>query len=187
MVPTDSWYRNVPYQGAFSRTSNWLYGWTYLDEGGYLVEQNDMASTEPINVSTRQNIQPGDSVTAGFFLLGELPRAVLIRAVGAKQADPVAGGVANAASDTVFYLYKGAELVATIDDWGESGDGDLIASISKTVGAYALTGNAIDDITSAVGYFILEPGFANPYSVIATHKDGTATNVLIEVYDVDAR
>jgi len=179
---TDSWYRSVSYQGAFSSSSNWLYGWTYLDEGGYLVPQNNASSAQPINVSTLTEVAAGGTVTAGFVVEGELPRAFLVRAVGAKLADL---GVADASSDTSLVLNKinpfnsEVTVIGEIEDWDDDGMGNLVAGVSRASGAFALDG----DTTSAAGYFILEPG---NYTVVATNKDGSAASLIIEVWDVDS-
>ncbi|WP_340104954.1 T9SS type A sorting domain-containing protein [Rhodohalobacter sp. 8-1] len=34
---SDNWFSNVPYKGAFSSNTNWMQGWTALDEKGYLT------------------------------------------------------------------------------------------------------------------------------------------------------
>ena len=45
----DDFFDDVSYQGAFSKDNNWMQGWTYLSQAGYLA-QAQASSSEIVNV-----------------------------------------------------------------------------------------------------------------------------------------
>ncbi len=181
--PDMDFFLPVDYQGAFSPDSNWMIGWTALSEKGYLPEVNAGATSSPINISTRTNIEAGQFMTAGFVIDGELPKGVLIRAIGPKLVD--IGATETLMADPKFDVYNGAgELVISSDDWVDQDDASVIKVMSDYVGAFSLEtdGGSVNDTKSAAAYVILNPGL---YTVIVSSVDGSGGNAMVEVYDAD--
>jgi len=178
-------FRSVGYQGAFGG-ANWMFGWTQLDEAGYLPEVNAPAGAQAVNISTRTFLEGGSFVIPGFVVVGDLPRAVLVRAVGPKLGDR---GVDNPMADPRLSLrdVEGNEILA-VDDWGEEGSGvtkDALEAVFGTIGAAPLSATGdepTDDTASAAAYVVLEPGI---YTVLVDSADGSAGEVLVEVFDAD--
>lgn len=178
-LPADPWFIPVSYQGAFSSTSNWAYGWTYTAQKGFFPEVNGMASSSPINISTLTNIAPGGGAVAGFVIEGELPKAVLVRAVGPQVGTD--NGL-DAVADPMIVINKVANGVSTevasSDDWSTGDDAAAIQAISDYLGASSIA----DDAKSAATYVVLNPGV---YTATATDVSGAGGWVLLEVYDAD--
>ncbi len=183
----NDWFIQTDFQGAFSPDTNWAYGWTYTYSKGYFPEANGAAAASPVNISMRTDVAAGSSISASFVIEGELPKAVLIRAVGPKLPD--FGATETPMADPQFTLYNvkdGAIAeVAASDDWAGQDDADAIEVIADYLGATSLRpfdGGSIDDTTSAAVYVVLNPGV---YSAVVSDATGAAGNVLVEVYDAD--
>ncbi len=57
VIPSDPFFDQVTYRGAFSNQNNWLLGWTALDEYGYL---GDLATPQTTDCSNPIVIRDGD-------------------------------------------------------------------------------------------------------------------------------
>ncbi len=187
----DTWFTEVDYQGAFSKDDNWLAGWTYLSEAGYLSASAD-AGAELVNLSTRVVVGSGETVTVGFTVTGG-SQNLMIRAVGPKLADL---GVSSPLADpqiqifnTDFSVSPPAQIqVGGADNWVDENTVQLSATMSY-VGAFPLEvaefqGTSYDtvDETSAAITGSFDTGV---YTIQVTSVDGGEGEVLIEVYSVD--
>lgn len=184
----DDFFEEVSYQGAFSKDNNWMQGWTYLSEAGYLAASN-ASNGEIVNVSARANLDAGETLIPGFTVIGT--KTVLIRAVGAKLADL---GVANPMADPRMTLFKmnfdGSpnDEIIVVDDWTE-GNIAKISAAAQHSGLFPFTpaidfqGIAMptDDTTSAAALVTLETGV---YTAVVDSVDGGTGDVLVDVTEV---
>ena len=186
----DDWFTEVDYQGAFSKDANWLQGWTYLSEAGYLAAA-PQSSGEVVNVSARATLAEGQSLIPGFTVLGT--QTVLIRAVGPKLAD---FGVTTATvADPIMTLFKadfvnGGQIeVASADNWDEDNGGAAVVAAANQAGLFPFTAGEFQsadrptvDTTSAAALVTLTEGV---YTVVATSADGSAGEILVDVTVVE--
>ncbi len=150
--------------------------------GVALAELYDTAPTSGarlVNVSARAQVGAGNLLVAGFSISGNVPRRVLIRAIGPALA---AFGVDDALANPRLELYRGPILLQANDDWGVPGPGGSSAAALRTA-------------FSAVGAFALADGLGLDAALLATLPPGTYTaqvsgvnnaagSALIEVYEV---
>jgi cyclophilin family peptidyl-prolyl cis-trans isomerase len=128
-----------------------------------------------VNVSARAQVGTEANVLiAGFVISGNVPKRVLVRAVG-----PTLGtnyGVANVLANPVLELYRaetsGNVLVATNDDWGTD---------PEVVGGPAIGFPLIPGSADAALLVTLQPG---AYSALVRGFGGTTGEALVEVYEV---
>ncbi len=146
-----------------------------------LAEVYDLdAATAPMkfaSLSTRGFSGTGENVlTVGFFISGDGPKQLLIRAVGPTLGAPPYN-VPGVLADPQFRVVPlGLDLtVAANDNWG--GTTALQAAFAQTQ-AFSLPANSQD----AAAIVRLPPG---GYTVQATGTGGTTGTVLVEVYDMD--
>jgi hypothetical protein len=135
-----------------------------------LVEVYDLddpnATTYLANISTRGDVQPGDNVMIGGFIIGEGGQTgqVVVRAIG-----PSLTSIPDALQDPTLTLYDGqGTLVAQNDDWADT-NGDAIQA----------TGLAPNDSRESAILASLSPG---AYTAIVTGNDSTSGVGLVEVY-----
>jgi len=187
----DTWFTPVDYQGAFSQDDNWMEGWTYLSEAGYLAASAG-GSGSLANIAARSVVVENGNLNPGFTIIGT--KTVLIRAVGPKLADL---GVTGAMADPTMTLFKTdfAQIppanvtVATVDNWTE-GNTVMIAAAAQFAGLAPFTptddfqGSALptDDTTSAAALLTLTEGV---YTIQVTSVDGSAGDVLVDVTVID--
>lgn len=187
----DDFFDDVDYQGAFSKDDNWLAGWTYLSEAGYL-SATEKSGADLVNLSTRVAVSTGETVTVGFTVL-DGSQQLLVRAVGPKLADL---GVASPLADPQIKIFK-TDFSVSPPVQVEIGDGDNwvdenVAQLSAAmtyVGAFPLEvaefqGTSFDtvDTTSTAVTGSLDTGV---YTIQVTSVDGGEGEVLIEVYTID--
>ena len=179
-VPNNSFFMNVTYQGAFSPTSNWLHGWTKLSEGGYLGLHDAPNNSKAVNLSTRATIAEGGNAIVGFAIQGELPKAVVLRAIGGSSL-----AAPNPMADPQMILIDLGDPdgftnpLASVDNWDQDGLANLVLTASAAVGAQALDAG---DTVSAIAYAVLKPGL---YAIIANGAGNAGGDVLVEAYDAD--
>ncbi|MBS0662125.1 MAG: immunoglobulin domain-containing protein, partial [Verrucomicrobia bacterium] len=126
-----------------------------------------------INISTRGEVGTGEKIMiAGFVVSGNVPKRVLIRAIG-----PTLGGygVTGTLADPLLKLYQGDTVIATNDDWGSVGT--VASDAASQVGAFPLGAGSKD----AALLLTLAPGV---YSAQVSGVGGTTGVALIEVYEV---
>ncbi len=135
------------------------------------------ASSRLVNVSTRGFVGTGDqALVPGFFVGGNAPKRVLIRAVGPGLAQ---FGVTGVVSDPQLTLVPlgSDEPVAANDNWG--GTAALQGAFTQA-GAFALPAGSAD----AAIVLRLPPG---GYTVVVAGVGTTIGTALVEVYDLDPR
>ncbi len=127
------------------------------------------------NVSARAQVGTGgDVLIVGFVVNGNVPKKLLIRAVG-----PTLGvfGVGGTLLDPVLSVRPlGSEnLVATNDDWRGTA---TLKSAFSSVGAFGLSPDSSSDAAIAIE---LPPG---AYTATVSGKNNTTGVALIEVYEL---
>ena len=134
------------------------------------------ATPRLINLSAKNQIAAGGSMTAGFVVGGATAKTVLIRATGPALA---LLGVTGTLPDPQLALHTTINaqdvVLATNAGWG--GDPQITAA-SNSVFAFPLTNPGSAD---SVVLLTLPPG---SYTAIASSVSGAAGTVLIEVYEV---
>jgi len=186
----DAWFTPVDYQGAFSTDDNWMAGWTYLSEAGYLSAA-ESADGSVVNVSARSNVAAGESLIPGFTVFGT--KTVLIRAVGPKLADL---GVTSPMPNPTMTLFKTDFTqtppvniaIATVDEWNEGGEASAaqivaaagFAGLFPFLATIDFQGQALptDDTTSTAALLTLTEGV---YTIVVSDEEGAAGEVLVDV------
>ncbi len=142
----------------------------------YDVSENATAAQRIINLASRGAAGSGDdTLTAGFYISGTVPKRVLLRGVGpALEALGVSGTLAD---PTLKLFNQSGAIVATNDNWGETADGPAIASTAAVVGAFALPPGGRD----AALLLNLAPGL---YTAQVAAPAGTSGAALVEIYEV---
>jgi hypothetical protein len=117
---------------------------------------------------------------AGFVIPGDVPRRLLIRAVGPTLAsygvadtlaDPTLEVVQNGPDQTTYRL-------AQNDDWFRAENAAELATLMHTLGAFPLGPSSRDAATLVE----LEPG---AYSVLIRGTNDTTGIALVEIYAVE--
>ena len=137
-----------------------------------LVEIYDLdggTDSKLVNISTRGSIGTGENVMIGGFIVqGEVPRRVIVRAIGPSLN---ASGVQGAVQDTALQLFSGDNLLNENDNWRIGGQEQEI------------TGTTIapsDDREAAI-VATLVPG---AYTVVAKGAGDTTGVGLVEIYEL---
>jgi len=176
----DTFFAEVDYQGAFGEV-NWLNGWTYLSQAGYLPESNERSDGGILATAVRTDLDvaAGEVRAVGLIVTGELPRLAMIHA----ESEALATG----ASSNAFRIYDygagsymkdkdGNDMVWA--DWETSSQKNAIESMFKVYDRGDLTG----DDSAAITLLSLQPG---AYSVDVYNPDGTGGESVIAVTFVD--
>lgn len=131
-----------------------------------------IAAPRLANISTRGRVGAGDDVlVAGIVVGGDVPKRLLIRAIGPGLS---AFGLTGTLEDTVLRLYAGTKLVEENDDWANSSE---LTSATSRVGAFALSPGSKDSTLMVT----LAPG---SYTAQVSGARGTTGIALVEVYEV---
>jgi hypothetical protein len=126
-----------------------------------------------VNGSARVFVGAADELgILGFFLAGDRPARILVRAIGPSLAG---FGVHDVLADPQLWLFHGQSPVLGNSDWGTAAGFPLMASTMAKVGAFPLPDGSED----AALLVQLEPG---AYTVHVTGADGGTGVVLIELY-----
>ncbi|MBI5766369.1 MAG: S8 family serine peptidase [Verrucomicrobia bacterium] len=125
------------------------------------------------NFSARAQVGVGSEIlVAGFTITGNIPKRVLIRAVGPTLSGL---GVTPVLSDTVLEVFNGTTSIGRNDDWAGT---TALATAFTQAGAFPLTSTTSRD--SAL-LLTLQPGI---YSARVTGF-GSATGIaLLEIYEL---
>jgi lysophospholipase L1-like esterase len=125
-----------------------------------------------VNLSTRVSVGTGDQVAiAGFIILGDGPKKVLIRGIGPSLT---MHGVPNPLADpTLNLLDEGANSLGTNDNWRDSAHAMEIMNSGLA---------PVNDLESAI-LVSLMPG---QYTAVLSGKNATVGNGLVEIFDLDA-
>jgi hypothetical protein len=120
------------------------------------------------NIATRGRISSDSETLFGGFILSEGQKGVLIVARGPSLA---AAGVPNPVQNPRLELFRGGQLIAANDNWGDNGNASEIAA----------SGAAPSDSRESALQLTLEPG---EYTVIvSTGGDAPGTGI-VEIYGV---
>ncbi|EDY81382.1 hypothetical protein VDG1235_1000 [Verrucomicrobiia bacterium DG1235] len=182
-VPNDGWYIDADYQGAFGET-NWLYGWTYLSERGYLGELNAPAGASVNSVSSVTTAPEGGFSNVNLIVHGEVPRLFIIRARGLKLIDDgLDAGAVMQDPQLQIRNFRTGETVVTETGWLDRAE--LIDTLGATVGMSTLaatTERPTDDTTAAAVVVSLNPGI---YVVRVSDEQGGGGAVQIAAWMLD--
>ncbi len=130
------------------------------------VIEIDRPESQLINISTRGQVQTGDSVMIGGFVIsGSTPKTVLIRARGPSL---VALGVPGVLANPTVTLYSGSTALATNDNWGSASNQAAIVA----------TGLAPTNAQESAILTTLNPG---AYTVIVSGVAGSTGIAIVEV------
>ena len=128
-----------------------------------------------VNVSTSGFVGTGEqALVPGFFIGGDAPKLLLIRAVGPGLAPFGVTGVLADPQPSVAPLGQNLTVAAN-DNWGGSAS---LQSAFAQAGAFALPAGSSD----AAVVVRLPPG---GYTVVVSGVAGTTGTALVEVYDLD--
>ena len=120
-----------------------------------------------INISTRGQVQTGDNVMIGGFIIqGNASQTVLIRAVGPNLAN---FGVPGVLANPTLQLYSGQTVIASNDDWQS-------ASNAAEIQATGLA--PVSSLESAI-LITLAPG---AYTAIVSGVGGGTGVGIVEVF-----
>ncbi len=143
------------------------------------VYETDSTGASFANISTRAYAAQGNSATiGGFVVTGNMPKKILMRAVGPTLTSY---GIAESQVllDPTIELRQGTTILATNDNWVENQNAAEITNTSALIGASPLHSS---DTESAALLIELEPGV---YTFSVSGKDGSTGLVLAEIYDAD--
>lgn len=130
-----------------------------------------------INLSARTRVGTGASILiAGFSIAGDVPKRVLIRAVGPSLAQ---FGVTGVLADPQLTLYRQgvAAPLQENDSWMAAPNLSQLSLAGASAGAFSLPPNSRD----AAMLVTLEPG---AYTAHVSGVGGTTGVALVEVYEV---
>jgi hypothetical protein len=135
------------------------------------VFEVDAVNTPFINISTRGNVQTGNDVMIGGFIIqGSQAKTVVVRARGPSLQ---AAGISNFLADPTIQLVSGAGTVLdNNDDWQTHTNAGLVTS----------SGFAPSSNKESAIYVTLAPG---AYTVIVSGVGGTSGVGIIEVFVVN--
>ena len=130
-----------------------------------------------VNVSARTWVGPGDSsLIAGFVIVGESSKTLLIRAVGPTLAEYDVHGVLANPVLRIHRLGDNTPLFQN-DNWGSISFSDEIAATAQLSGAFEIPPGSND----AVLLLTLPPG---GYTAVVSSADNTTGVALVEVYEI---
>lgn len=148
-----------------------------------LVELYDLTNGEGSlrlrNLASRGPAGDGaDQLIAGFVVPGEIPRRVLVRAVGPTLADfGVSGAAENPRLEIMTPGPNGtSQRVARNDDWYQAENWVDIRNAAEMVGAFPLPATSLD----AAVMIELRPGAYT--ALVNSDPEGVA---LVEIYEID--
>ena len=142
------------------------------DIGAYEIgASNGVAEKTLGNIATRLPVLTGENVLiGGIIVVGEVPKRVIIRALGRSLG---ASGVSGTLEDPTLELFQGETLLVANDDWKDDQEGEIRD-----------TGVQPSDDREAAIVRTLEPG---SYTAVVRGKDDTTGVALVEAYDLDQR
>jgi plastocyanin len=129
------------------------------------------------NISTRLNVETGDNVMiGGFIVTGTQPKKVIVRAIGPSLANAVPP-VAGASADPTLELHdSNGVLLASNNDWQTGPD-------AQTITADGLAPTNPKESALLATLPASTTGIA--YTAIVSGVNGTTGVALVEVYDLD--
>jgi plastocyanin len=122
-----------------------------------------------LNVSTRMNVQTGENVLiGGFIVTGSDPKKVILRAIGPSL--PLVGALSN----PTLELHDGSGTITSNDNWMDAPNKQEI--IDSTI-------PPINDLESAIVTTL--PANNSAYTAIVSGVNNTTGIGLVEAYDLD--
>jgi T5SS/PEP-CTERM-associated repeat protein len=129
-----------------------------------------------LNISTRLNVQTGDNVLiGGFIITGTDPKKVIIRGIGPSLAN---FGVQGFLTDPILELHDATTTLETNDNWKTRSDGS-----SQQSEIEATTVPPTNDLESAIVRTL--PANNASYTAVVRGKDNTTGIGVVEAYDLD--
>lgn len=123
-----------------------------------------------LNISTRLRVQSGDNVLiGGFIITGPNPKRVIVRGIGPS----LSGTVEDFLADPVLELHDENGTLATNDDWKESDQAAIEATLIPPT----------KDLESAIVRTL--PGGGAGYTAVLRGKDNSSGVAVVEAYDLD--
>ncbi len=140
-----------------------------VNSGGALPNEATIPPKSLLNVSTRVQVQSGDSVLiGGFIVTGDKPKNVALRAIGPSMA---AAGIRGVLQDPALELYNSAgELIDQNDNWTSLPASSVSDGLAPTDPAESLIETT------------LSPG---SYTAVLSGANGSTGVGLFELYDID--
>ncbi len=152
------------------------------ETGVALVEvydaQDDADNSRLVNIATRAQVGGGAGVMiSGFFVQGDVPKTLLIRAVGPGLA---AFGITGLLANPRLRVFRGDQVIYENDDWGQgpSSEASAISAAAVKTGAFALPTGSRDAA-------VLLTLTAGAYSVQVSGVADSTGVALVEVYEVN--
>jgi hypothetical protein len=137
------------------------------------------AQSKPLNISTRGDVETGDKVMIGGFILagGDAPKRLIIRAIGPSLSD---AGITDALADPILELHDSAGvLITSNDNWKTSQQADIdatgLAPSNDLESAIIATLSPFDPAVEGSGIYT---------AIVSGKNNGTGVG-LAEVYDLD--
>lgn len=134
-------------------------------------------NTRLANLSVRSLAGSGaNTLVVGFAINGNLPKPILVRAIGPTLAS---FGLPGAMPDPVLTIYRGAAPIDGNDNWGSNNRADDIVAKAALVGAFPLDRASRD---AAILINLLPGAYTAQISAAGASASGVA---LLETYDID--
>jgi hypothetical protein len=141
--------------------------------GAVTLDTNNASSpglspAQLLNISTRLNVQTGDHVAiGGFIITGNAPKKVMVRGIG-----PSLIGVGPVLADPMLELHgPNSALLASNDNWKDTQQAEITKSTLAPT----------NDLESATIATLAPAG----YTAILRGKNGTTGIGVVEMYDLD--
>ena len=127
-LPDDPFWTVTDHKGAVG-TFNWMKGWTYLDQAGFMTTSSEALDTDAefSNISTRALVGTGanEEMNMGFVITGAEPQTVYITGKGPSLPSEQ---VANPLADPKITLVDPSDssIIAENSSWNDSSERGLI-------------------------------------------------------------
>jgi len=141
-----------------------------------VYEASSTGTARLANISTRAMVGTGGNILIpGIYISGSGQETLLIRADGPALTQYGVSGVL--AQPTLSVYNSAGTMVASNTGWGKGSDAGQIASVSASVGAFALAAGSAD----CALIISLQPG---SYTIQISGVGGSTGVALAEVYEV---
>ena len=132
------------------------------------VNSPGLSPAQLLNISTRLNVQDGENVSiGGFIITGNAPKKVIVRGIG-----PSLRGMNPVLANPVLTLHRAnGSMITSNDNWKDTQQNEIEASTLAPA----------SDLEAAI-VATLAPG---AYTAILAGEDGTTGLGLVEMYDLD--
>lgn len=142
----------------------------------YDIDPPSNTGPQLLNVSTGGFVGGGaETLIGGFVISGTSRNNVLVRGIGPSLRG---FGVTDAVDDSAITVYRGAQVIATNDDWGANPNATQLSFTFAQVGAFDLAASSKD---AALILSNLAPG---AYTVVLSGKGAVSGRGMIEIYEL---